>query len=270
MYRIAFVCVDYNGWEHTRKFCESLAQQNGRGRDFELACVIVDNSGQAQPDAELRDIVQSHEGAVCLSPAKNIGYFGGLNFGLKSLTLDQWDFVLICNNDLEFDADFCARLISNSYSERTFAICPDVVTRDGLHQNPHVLTRMGTLRKLRFDVYFSHYWMARLLIGVLQLVRPKKSSPPQPAAACELHMGIGACYVLTRAFLDRFDSLRYPHFLYGEEAFFSDQIHEAGGVLWFDPTLVVHHAESAATSKMPKRVTYEFARESYSDYRNML
>ena len=83
-------------------------------------------------------------------------------------------------------------------------------------------------------------------------------------------MGIGACYILTRAFLERFKELHYPYFLYGEEAYFSNQIHTAGGILWFDPVLRVHHAESATLSKIPKRTAYEFARSGYPSYRKML
>jgi GT2 family glycosyltransferase len=238
--------------------------------EFELTCVVVDNSATEQSRGELRGILEQHNWTVYLSAGRNIGYFGGLNFGLNSLNLDEWSAVVICNNDLEFESDFCRKLAISQYPDSVFSVCPDVVTRDGLHQNPHVLERISSFRRLQFDLYFSHYWVARLLAGILRLIRPKKASPPQPEGCCEIHMGIGACYVLTRGFLSRFKSLSYPHFLYGEEAFFSDQIHSAGGVLWFDPALVVHHAESAATSKVPRRITYEFARESYSDYRDML
>lgn len=83
-------------------------------------------------------------------------------------------------------------------------------------------------------------------------------------------MGIGACYILSPEFLKIFNQLDYPHFLYGEEAYFSNQIHSSGGILWFDPDLVVHHAESATLSKVPKRTAYEFSKSGYPSYRRML
>ena len=151
-----------------------------------------------------------------------------------------------------------------------FSVCPDVVTFDGLHQNPHVLQRIGWLRRFQFDLYFSNYYVARLMSLILGIVRPVKVSPPQPVVGCEIHMGIGAIYVLTPEFLKRFNKLNFPHFLYGEEAYFSDQIHAVGGILWFDPDLRVSHAESATLSKVPKRTAYEFARSGYASYRKML
>lgn len=270
MFKIVFVCVDYNGYQYTKQLFASLEKQSGRNKDFLIHCVVVDNSTDKENSEKLRECVNELNWAVYLKPQKNTGYFGGLNIGIESLDIGEWDFLVICNNDLDFDADFCGKLISTCYPDNIFSICPDVITFDGLHQNPHLHHRIGALRRLQFDIYYFHYFFAFALISVLKVVRPVKFSPPQPNCAHEVHMGIGACYVLTRAFLGRFSKLIYPHFLYGEEAFFSDQIHSAGGILWYDPNLVVHHAESASTSKIPKRVAYEFARQGYSDYRKML
>lgn len=270
MKKIAFVCVDYNGWNYTNKFCLSLMRQAGIGVDFSLRCVVVDNSKNEENSWNIKNGVASWEWVNHLPAGDNLGYFGGLNFGLNSLNLDDWDFVVICNNDIELDVDFCRDLVGKSYPESVLAICPDVITTDGLHQNPHVLRPIGFTRKLKYDLYYVHYYVAWALTLVLNFFRPIKSSPTQPKEGCEIHMGIGAIYVLTRKFLNRFKKLDYPYFLYGEEAFLSEQIHVVGGVLWFDPGLHVLHAESAATSKIPRRAVYEFSRQGYSTYRKLL
>jgi GT2 family glycosyltransferase len=150
------------------------------------------------------------------------------------------------------------------------AVCPDVITADGLHQNPHILKRISSIRRFQFDMYFSNYWVARLLVLLLRFIRPVKASREQTGEAHEMHMGVGACYILTSRFLARFKQLNYPHFLYGEEAYISDQIHTAGGILWYDPALCVHHAESAALSKIPRREAYEYERVGYPNYRSLL
>lgn len=83
-------------------------------------------------------------------------------------------------------------------------------------------------------------------------------------------MGVGACYILTTEFFKKFKKLDYPHFLYAEEAYLTNQIHTAGGIHWFDPDLRVHHAESASLSKIPKRTAYEFGKSSYWGCRHFL
>lgn len=268
--RISVVCVDFNGTEFTEKLCASLAKQEGLGAEFDLSCLVVDNSDDARASESLRALVERYSWTKYLRAGRNLGYFGGLNLGLSHLDLRSWDYVVICNNDLEFAEDFCSRLARAVYVPEAMAICPAVVTADGIHQNPHLPTRMAWLRKARLDLYFSSYYFARMLVAARNfLVRPTLPDS-QLLVAREIHMGIGACYALTRAFCLRFESLHFPHFLYGEEAYLSDQIHGAGGVLWYDPGLHVRHAESAATKKLPKRASYEFARAGYRSYRRML
>jgi GT2 family glycosyltransferase len=104
--------------------------------------------------------------------------------------------------------------------------------------------------------------------SLFQRNQPKKNLLSQ--AGGELHMGIGACYILTQNFLRNFTQLNSPTFLYGEEAFFSEQIHSKNGILYFDSSLVVLHAESATLSQIPKRKSYEFAREGYPLYRKLM
>lgn len=268
--KIAFICVNFNNSGYTKKLCDSLIRQSGVGEQFFVDCVVVDNSTDVEDSAALFEIEKKYSWIRCLTPSQNLGYFGGLNYGLQAIDFEDYSFVVICNNDLFYEPSFCLELCRSGYGKNIFAVCPDVITKDGIHQNPHVLKRMGWARRFQLDIYFLHYYFAWTLLLILRVIRPVKSSPPQPTSPCEIHMGIGACYVLTRAFLDSFKKLYYPHFLYGEEAYFSDQIHSSGGVLLFDPVLRVHHAESASLSKIPRRATYEFARVGYPDYRKML
>ena len=269
-YRLAFICVNFNNFTYTEKFCESLARQKNLNSKFRIECIIVDNSTDDTDLEKFLEIKKKYSWVQYLRAPKNLGYFGGLNYGLKSIVFENYFSVVICNNDLYFDEYFCEKLCITHYGQDVYAVCPDVVTDEDFHQNPHVLRKMSWLKRLRLDLYFSHYYLASILSFVLRIVRPRKKSPVLPTIGREIHMGIGACYVLTLHFLRQFKQLSYPHFLYGEEAYFSDQIHSVSGILWFDPNLLVHHAESATLSKIPKRTVYEYARTSYPGYREML
>ncbi len=270
MLAIRFLCVNFNNASFSRKLVKSLETQNGRAVEFSVECIVVDNSTDERAAADCRALSTGYSWVTYIRAPKNLGYFGGLNYGLSMTDFVDAAYVVICNNDLEFEEDFCEKLIGARYAPNVFSVCPDVVTADGLHQNPHILKRISWFRRLQFDLYFAHYYVSRMLILVLRIVRPVKISPRRPRDGCELHMGVGACYVLTREFLKRFKRLNYPLFLYGEEAYISNQIHTAGGILWFDPNLRVRHAESAALSRVPKRVAYEFSRKGYRDYRRLL
>jgi GT2 family glycosyltransferase len=266
---IRFLCVNFNNTIFSRKLVKSLEIQNGRLVDFSAECIIVDNSTDEQAAEDCRALSIGNSWVKYFRAPTNLGYFGGLNYGLSMMEAAEAAYVVICNNDLEFEEDFCERLIRTTYAPNIFSVCPDVISADGRHQNPHVLRRINWLRRLQFDLFFAHYYVSRLLLLFLRVVRPVKASPPQAPERCEIHLGVGACYVLTREFFKRFKKLEYPHFLCGEESYFSDQIHSVGGVLLLDPDLRVHHAESAAISKMPTRAAYEFARGGYHGYREI-
>jgi GT2 family glycosyltransferase len=269
---IYFVVVNYNNHKYTISLCESLLKQVGAFDEFNLECIVVDNSSDNNDSTLLTGFCTKYSWISILNPSKNLGYFAGLNYGLAELKrLRKRGIVVIGNNDLEFQDDFCIKLFMNKYPDNVFAICPSVITPEGYNQNPHILGKISGFRRFQFDMYFSHYYLASVLFFIKSLFQqdqPKRNSLSNTAQ--ELHMGIGACYILTSSFFQNFCQLNCPTFLYGEEAFFSEQIHSKKGVLYFDPSLTVFHAESATLSKIPKRMSYEYAKKGYPLYRKLM
>lgn len=264
---ISFICVDYNSFLFTKKFCESLLSQRGLDDLFKVKLVVVDNFAFNTTNRELENYCREIDWIEYVLSASNLGYFGGLNLGLERTLKHNSKYVVICNNDLEFDVLFCAKLIAKNYDETVQAVCPDVVTIDGVHQNPHRLVPITRLGVLAFDFYFSSYVMSKILIALKRsycYFKPKKYKLQRLyTSLVPVHQGVGAIYILTKAFLDENTKLFFPFFLYGEEVLISWQIHSSGGVLVYDPDLVVKHAESATLSKLPTKKTYGFARDSY-------
>jgi GT2 family glycosyltransferase len=269
---IYFVVVNFNNYLYTVSLCKSLSKQIGIFKKFDVKCIVVDNSTDTNDSRLLAEFSLGYPWIKISSPGKNLGYFAGLNHGLVQLNqLEPEDFVVIGNNDLEFEDDFCLKISSSKYQDNVFAVCPSVITPQGYNQNPHILERISDFRRFQFDVFFSHYFFAYMLLllkSLFRRIRPQKKSSNQVAR--ELHMGIGACYILTDIFFKHFSELNCLTFLYGEEAFFSEQVHSKCGILYFDPSLKVFHAESATLSKIPKRKSYEYAREGYPLYRKLM
>jgi GT2 family glycosyltransferase len=276
MMSIYFICVNFNNSDYTKKLIESLLAQSGIGSNFSVRCVVVDNSTSSFDSSTLKDYCGKFSWVRLIDQPENPGYFGGLNIGLDSIDDGEKEkIVVVGNNDLEYDSEFCQILMRKyiSYPQNVHALAPDVVTLDKRHQNPHIPTKISAWRRLQFDFYYSHYCMAVFLLFVKSTALSRFIPMRQLSnhlSAREIHMGVGACYVLLPAFFEHSSSLDCPIFLYGEEAFFSHQIHQNGGILYFDPDMLVHHAESASLSRLPKRKTYEYARSGYHLYRNLM
>jgi GT2 family glycosyltransferase len=271
MPRVAFVVVNFNNSSYTKTLCESLGRQQGLGAAFAVDCLVVDNSTDLEQMNVCAQLCDAYAELRYIRSSSNVGYFGGLNRGLAERPQDKASLVVIGNNDLQFSPTFCRDLLATAFDEAVFAVCPDVVTLDGMHQNPHLVSRISWYRRLQFDILFSNYHVARIGSPLRRFFsdarRPaRRSASPRQ----DVHMGIGACYVLTPSFFSKFDRLDYPLFLYGEEAFLSAQIHSAGGRLIYEPGLVVTHSERASTDSIAPRAKYELARQAYWLCRDLL
>jgi len=269
MTNVIFVCVAFNNYDDTKIFCQSLFDQIYSDK---LKCYIVDNSSDNSISHKLKILEKEYKFVSVLPTSKNLGYFGAFNYFFEVIGYPKEnEYLIICNNDLKFDNKFVNNLLSNDYSNEIFAVCPDVVTVDGYHQNPHVIKPLSLIARLKLDLYYSNYYIGIFMYFIFNILNLSKlkvrgnyySNPMY------LHMGIGACYILTSSFFKKIKKLYYPYFLYGEEAFLSNQIHNTGGSLYYDPSLVVEHKESATLSKIPKKLTYQYAREGYCEYRKL-
>ena len=257
-----FVCVNYKNSKETELFCHSVSNLH-RDHNTNVNVVIVDNSLDPNEYVKLQNIMRSYNFVNIVTSNQNLGYFQGLNLGLKSVDLTDYNYVIISNNDIQFTNDFLTTLLSNEYSKNVFCICPDIVTKDGVHQNPHLKEKLTWVGRLKFDLYYSNYYISKMLYQISRfLIKPIRSKSVL-VSNCEIHMGIGACYVLTKSFFQYFNELDFPHFLYGEEGYLSKQIHSKNGILWFDNNLHVRHSESATLSSLPKYQTFKFAQQSY-------
>jgi GT2 family glycosyltransferase len=266
--RILFVAVVYNNYEVTLTYCESLAQLHVQ-IPLSVACYLVDNSDDQIIRSQLDCLKIKYPFVKVLRPKSNLGYFGAFNFFLSNITKPVNTAVVLCNNDLIVDSQFCKELVTHTAPDDVLVLCPSVVTATGVDQNPHVLQPYGWVQRFKLDLYFSHYYLACLLKIVYDPFRAyfRRSRIRSASRAGYLHMGIGACYVLLPNFFNHFDKLYYPYFLYGEEAFLAKQVHDVGMRSYYEPKLKVYHHESATLSKLPRRVTYEYAKAGYWEYR---
>lgn len=275
MKRLLFIAIVYNTVEETRDLCLSLARQDSD--DYERALVLVDNSDTETARAGVDALATEFAFAEVLRPASNLGYFPAISLALERFARG-YDYVIAGNNDLVYDADFCTTLCAKTYPDNVKVVCPDVVTADGAHQNPHHKNRLSIIEKLYFDAYFTHYFMAKLvrfairaLKGMHALRRHSTLELRGSQTAQEIDQGVGAVYVFLPHFLEQIAySLYFPGFLYGEEACLSWQVRNTQGITWYDPDLSIWHAESATLGGIPSRRSYSYARDSYWKYRTKL
>lgn len=278
MMPVGFVFTNYDNARYTRGAVASLhAQASVAAGDVRV--VIVDNASRADDVAALRAIAREFPGTELLLQDRNLGYFPGLNVGIRHLRRAPRPVahMVVGNNDLEFPPDFVLRVREHAeVLERWAVVAPDLVAPDGQHQNPHVLRPIGRARRAVWDVYFGSYAAARL-VGAAARATRRFTVREENARGSRLHeragpieQGYGACYLLGPEFFRHFEALCAPTFLMQEEFFLQEQLRLIGQQTYYDPRFVVRHHHHATMGAMPGRRHWELSRASHLTYKRYL
>ena len=150
-------------------------------------------------------------------------------------------------------------------------ISPDLVTLDGVHQNPHVINKISKRREIIYDLYYSNYFLS-ILIGFAAIISKRftgRSDNKQFEIARTIEQGYGACYILGPLFFEHFSLLFAPTFLMGEEFFLSKQLEKKGFKVFYEPKIKVNHHDHATMGKLPSRKLWKISSDSHKIYRKM-
>jgi GT2 family glycosyltransferase len=266
--KIGYVCTNYNNTDYTREAVRSLGGNGGH----EFRVVVVDNHSDNENVEALKKLASEFQNVELILNKYNVGYFEGLNIGIRYLRASQPDihFMVVGNNDLKFPADFADSVSKNLPTfEKYPVVSPDIVTLDGVHQNPHVIRRISKFREVIYNLYYANYYLA---IGIRRLAKltrrfTDRRDETRHDVAQEIYQGYGACYLLGPVFFQHFEELWAPTFLLHEEFFLSKQLSEKGMSVYYEPGIKVLHRCRGATGKLSNRKAWEAARAAQKVYR---
>lgn len=272
--KICFVFTNFNNSQLSIQAINSIWKIEGISNPY---IIIVDNKSEQSERKILEDFVDINinKNLHVLFLNENIGYFPGLNIGIEFIRNIEKDFkyTIIGNNDLVFQKDLYFKLLNSSDSYVSYpVISPNLVTLNGIHQNPHVLRSTSTLRKLIYDLYFSNYYIAKSILLIARITKKitKRKDSDNHKCSGVIKMGYGACYILTQTFFSNFNKLYAPSFLMGEEAFLNFQICSKGLEIYYDSNIEILHYDHATIGKIPAKEMWLYSKDSYSLYRSLL
>ena len=267
--KIGFVFTNYNNSHFTREVIYSLSLNE----EWNNYCVVVvDNNSDEKDIDQLKKIQREYPNIHLILNQENLGYFKGLNTGIKYLRSEEEkiDHIIIGNNDLIFPEGFIHSIYSNLNIIDNYAvISPNIITMDGVHQNPHVVEKISTFRELVYDLYYMNYSIAVIITKIAAVTKAFTDRNDEELfdVAQTIYQGCGACYILGPLFFSNFESLWAPTFLMGEELFLSKQLASKNLQIYYEPSIIVNHHCHATINNIPNKKFWEIARESHRVYR---
>ncbi len=266
--KFTFIAVNYNGFKYTKEYIMNI-NELVIDNDDKIEIIIVDNQSSKDDYDALYSFCNSISNVKLIQATHNLGYFKGLNEGIIHTSKDDNTLLIIGNNDITFNQDFIKNLKNITYDEKVLVLAPNIITKEGKQQNPHVVDKVSTFDKIKSRIYFSNYYIGqilRLLYRSIKLFKRKSVTTNNNYRQMVIRRGIGACYILTPLFFNFFDTLDDRVFMWGEEALLSNQLESVGGLTLYDPTIIITHHESASVKSIQSKKKYQMVRESYKIY----
>ncbi|WP_027456073.1 glycosyltransferase family 2 protein [Xylanibacter brevis] len=232
--RISIITVNYNGLTDTCALIDSIPF------DEQMEVIVVDNASQKDEGAIIKE---RYPQVKVIKSAKNLGFAGGNNLGIKAST---GDYLFFINNDTELhreDWNPEALIKRIDSSERIGVVCPKI--RFAWDSHP-----------IQFAGYtpLSSITLRNHSIGFGEEDRGQHDlAHPTPYAH-------GAAMMVKRDVIEKAGMMPECFFLYYEELDWSLMISRAGYEIWYEPACTIYHKESQATGQNSPLKTFYLMR----------
>lgn len=249
--RIVFVILHYLAEKDTAECIESI-KANVQYDDKLL--VVVDNASTNDSFKHIAGKFGDDNQIRLIRNKVNLGFARGNNEGYRyAKNVLKADFIVMLNNDTIINQSSFGTKIIEKYNERKFYVLgPDIITKDGYHQNP-LKHREWTVNKLNL---FKLKAQLRLIDRKLFALGPKiLKKKKEISALTDTLRGDysnirlqGSCLIFSPDYIKQFNGLDDGTFLYMEEDLLQMQMDYLRLPMWYTSELEIFHKEDVATN----------------------
>lgn len=174
-YRIPVLIPVYNQLEYTAQAIESLCKNT----DQEVfKCIVIDNGSTDGTPSYLKDLSNKlpKDEFEYIRSETNLGFAGGVNKGFESISSEQWDFVVVANNDLLFTPNWLNQMLecmSGCKVPRVGIVGPMSNYAGGIQgmQANYTLDNLDAFAVAHHKQHTNRYQEIGTVVGLLMLVR---------------------------------------------------------------------------------------------------
>lgn len=277
-YDACLITINYRNPHDTKRLLDSVSSQEGRER---LLVLVVDNESTASSRDALNEIVATFAGPCHVLPfGSNLYYWGGAAAAvawLRQQTNLTPSWYLICNNDVVLEERVFLERLTRHSPLQDVIIAPGITSlADGRQQNPFLVAPFGPLARLKWRLYFAHYWIAASLLRLRSTCATmriavtgagaRRAEERAETGRSTIHAAHGAFVILSQVFFELGGYLDTDFRMYGEEMSLAGVARALGLPIIFDPELRVWHGEHSTTGRGLSRNKYDMEREAHMHF----
>lgn len=264
MYKFSFIILHYEAFNETVE-CVNSIEKNVNYDNYSI--VIVDNNSPNRSGNLLKETYSSKRNVFVILNDENSGFAKGNNIGYEFAKKNlKADFVACINNDTIIrDSNFINSVIK-LYDLNEFHIMgPDIITIDGIHQNPYKLRAINLneiydyIKNYRKNIIKDLLKMKirsnKVLKNIYKMFNRSKTIIPNEYYKVEqenivLH---GAALIYSPLYIIEEDYAFYPDtFMYGEEQILYHICVIKGYKMIYNPITSIVHKEDGSTDYVLK------------------
>lgn len=261
--KIVFSVLHFRTFATTIECVNSLLELDGYGND--IKAIILDNGSNDGSGEKIRNYYRNNDHVIVIICKKNRGFAKGNNISYKyAKNMLHPDSIVVLNNDTFIkQKDFIIRLkkaIDNN-SEASI-IAPDIINRNGLHQNP-VRTYRMTGQEMFFILAYNllvyvimcfPFLNSAFIMGIEKyhsINIKQRISEKNRNIDYESVVPHGAAIIYLRRFINNEEKAFCPYtFLYCEEELLYEYALQKKYRIVYDESLKIHHIEDVATNSI--------------------
>ena len=263
--KIIWIAVNYFNDNESIKFIKEQYLKQGT-----TDCLFLLVNNGATDSNVLKREINNWNKIELITPDKNLGYFGALNFALDYIAekfKTYPDKVIFSNTDISLLSSDLIQNISKLKIETNVACVGPAIFKEGIsvNQNPFMMNRVSRGKLLFLKTLFSNYsayllyqWFAYLKENTFAAT--KKEVPNMDVYA--LH---GSFLIFGKSFLTSCNHmLKDAPFLFGEEIFLAEICRREEFVLNYNKAFSIMHHEHSVTGKYKSKQTVFYLHQSIS------
>lgn len=232
--KVAAVVLNFNGIKNTLDCVKSLKQQTTEEMDFQI--IVVDNCSHDDSVKTLKRI----QGIKFIANDKNLGYSGGMNVGIKYALKNNFEKIILLNNDIYLDKEFLPNIISSA--KRAAIVAPKIYFAKGHEFHKHKYKKQDSGKVIWFaGSRIDWQNIIGYHLGVDEVDRG------QFDRSTEIDFASGACMLISKEVFRQIGFFDEKYFLYLEDMDFCFRAKLAGFKIIFAPKAVIWHKNAQST-----------------------
>ncbi|WP_099361274.1 glycosyltransferase family 2 protein [Fredinandcohnia onubensis] len=261
----SFVILHYQVHQDTIECIESILS-NITYDNYNI--VVVDNGSTNDSANQIDQRFKEEEKVYLIRNKENLGFAKGNNVGFMFAKKElKADFIIMINNDTIIEQkDFITRILEKHKQTNFNILGPDILTRDGVHQNP---VRMKPLteeqiilerKKHRTKIILNKLGIEDLTLSIFRFIKKitkrtqeiisESSAWQHEHENVQLH---GSCLIFDKVYIQKFNGLYSNTFMYVEEEILYYIAIKENLKILYTPSIKIFHKEDASTNSVYKK-----------------